>query len=115
MDEGRIRRAASKLSLWPGLTLDDQDAIICWVLSLIDEDHEDLRIWLMDQRQFVQKNYKTVYTNIIKHMSNMPAHFIRPNRTGFFITGIDDQPVFKTVEEALKWANEKGIVITRER
>lgn len=45
----------------------------------------------------------------------MTIHFVRPNRTGFFITGIDDQPVFKTVEEALKWANEKGIVITRER
>lgn len=38
-------------------------------------------------------------------------HYIRPNRVGYFITEVDDQPVFRTPEEATNWAKEKGITL----
>lgn len=44
-------------------------------------------------------------------------HFIRPNRTGYFITSLEhlEQPPFATFEQALKFANKHKIIITRER
>lgn len=49
----------------------------------------------------------------------MKIHFIRKNEYGtWYITGYEDTNItfaFTTYEEALKWANEEGIVITRER
>lgn len=47
-----------------------------------------------------------------KTFTNM--HYIRPNRTGFFITGIDYQPHFPTMGDAFKWAIENGIEIIEE-
>lgn len=38
-------------------------------------------------------------------------HYIFPNRVGFYISGIDYQPVFYTYNEALEWAREGGITI----
>lgn len=43
------------------------------------------------------------------------THYIRPNRVGYFITGIDDQPLFKEWSEAMKWAKDNGIEITLEK
>ncbi len=43
------------------------------------------------------------------------VHFIAENRIGFYITGLEDSPTFKTVQELLEYANENKIIITRVR
>lgn len=43
-------------------------------------------------------------------------HFIEQNEDGlWYITGLNEKNYFMSFEEALEYANEKGITITRNR